>query len=68
MLGPDWLVGQALKDGRLVDVLRGWTVKGDGGIYAVLPAGRPVPKKTRAFVDFLATEFKIVGLMRNFRS
>lgn len=58
ILAPDWLTGAALDDGTLVEVLPGWTVKGDGGVYTVLPPGRLIPKKSRAFVDYLAAELK----------
>ena len=61
ILAPDWLAGPALHDGTLVEILRGWTVKGDGGIYTVLPPGRLIPKKSRAFIDYLAAELKIAG-------
>ncbi len=61
ILAPDWLVGTSLHEGRLVALLGGWTVKGDGGVYAVLPPGRLIPKKSRAFVDYLTTELKPTG-------
>jgi len=59
VLVPDWLAGPALHEGRLIEILRGWTVKGEGGIYTVLPTGRLMPKKSRAFVDYLAAELKV---------
>jgi DNA-binding transcriptional LysR family regulator len=55
---PDWLIGPSLRDKRLVQVLPGWTGKGDGGVYAVLPPGRLVPTKTRVFVDVIAETIK----------
>jgi len=58
ILAPDWLAGTALHYGTLVEILPGWTVKGDGGVYTVLPPGRLIPKKSRAFVDYLAAELK----------
>jgi DNA-binding transcriptional LysR family regulator len=61
LLAPDWLVGPALHEGALVEILRGWTVKGDGGVYTVLPPGRLIPKKSRAFIDYLAAELKVTG-------
>jgi hypothetical protein len=36
-LTADWLAGPALRSGKLVEVLPGWTVKGDGGVYAAMP-------------------------------
>lgn len=41
----------ALADGSLATVLPGWTLP-TGGMYAVLPPGRLVPAKVRAFIDF----------------
>ena len=61
ILAPDWLVGTSLHEGKLVEILRGWTVKGDGGVYTVLPPGRLAPKKSRAFVDYLTTALKPTG-------
>lgn len=55
---PDWLAGPALRAGKLVEVLPGWSGKGDGGVYAVLPPGRLVPAKTRIFVDEIARAVK----------
>jgi DNA-binding transcriptional LysR family regulator len=55
---PDWLVGPALRSGKLVEVLLGWGGRGGGGVYAVLPPGRLVPAKTRMFVDAIAAAFK----------
>lgn len=55
---PDWLVGPSLHQKKLVHVLPGWTGKGDGGVYAILPPGRLVPTKTRVFVDIVAETIK----------
>ncbi len=57
-LAADWLAGPALRSGQLVEVLPGWTVNAGGGVYAVMPPGRLVPAKTRAFVEFLSTNLK----------
>jgi DNA-binding transcriptional LysR family regulator len=54
VLTADWLAGPALRAGRLVEVLPGWSVKGDGGVYAILPPGKLIPAKNKAFVDHLA--------------
>lgn len=61
ILAPDWLAGPALHQGTLVELLPGWTVKGDGGVYTVLPPGRLVPKKSRVFVDYLAAGLRVTG-------
>ena len=59
MLASDWLIGRELADGRLVEVLPGWSFDGagTGAVQAVLPSGRLVPAKTRAFVDWIAAAF-----------
>ena len=41
----------ALETGTLVKLLPKWTLP-EGGMYAVLPPGRQVPAKVRAFIDF----------------
>ena len=41
----------AIDAGKLVCLLPDWTLP-NGGIYAVLPPGRHVPAKVRAFIDF----------------
>jgi DNA-binding transcriptional LysR family regulator len=61
VLAPDWLVGTSLHEGKLIEILSGWTVKGDGGVYTVLPPGRLIPKKSRAFVDYLTMALKPTG-------
>ncbi len=54
----DWLVGPAIREAQLVEVLKGWGGQGDGGVFAVLPPGRLVPTKTRIFVDEIAKSIK----------
>lgn len=58
VLSADWLAGSALKSGKLVEVLPGWTVGGEGGVYVVMPPGKLIPAKTRAFSDFIAAELR----------
>jgi len=52
-LGTDWLVGRALRDGRLVEVLPEWRVADEGAIYVVTPSGTSMASKTRAFSDWI---------------
>lgn len=42
---------EALEAGRVVKLLSAWSLQ-KGGVYAVLPPGRHVPAKVRAFIDF----------------
>jgi DNA-binding transcriptional LysR family regulator len=53
----EWLTGQELAEGRLVRVLPGWRLDDEDAIQIVLPPGRLVPAKTRAFIDRLVQEF-----------
>ena len=48
-----WDVGDALRDGRLVQVLSEWEGSADVGIYAVHLRSAAVPAAVTAFVDFL---------------
>ena len=47
----------ALDSGALVRLLPKWTLP-EGGIFAVLPPGRHVPAKVRAFIDFYKAGLK----------
>ncbi|MFO1067498.1 MAG: LysR family transcriptional regulator [Geminicoccaceae bacterium] len=50
---PTFILSEHLASGRLVPILRGWTVP-DRGLFAVWPQGRHLSAKVRSFVDFLA--------------
>lgn len=64
-------VRQALASGELVRLLQAWSLPA-GGIYAVLPPGRHVAPKVRAFIDFyrafLATRSGHAGTRRGISS
>jgi DNA-binding transcriptional LysR family regulator len=54
---PEWLVGDAVRDARLVHVLPQWearTGRNEPAIWAVYPPKKIVSSKVRAFVDFYA--------------
>lgn len=53
---PTFIVGDNLREGSLVPVLRAFPTY-EPGIHAVLPSGRQAPAKVRAFVAFLADRF-----------
>ena len=53
---PDFIVGEAVRAGRLEEILSAYP-KPDVGIYAVYPAGRPLAAKVRAFIDFAVEAF-----------
>ncbi len=53
----EFLVGEDIRQGRLVRLLPAWDV-GDAGIYAVYRDREYMPAKTRVFIDFLATRLQ----------
>lgn len=53
VLMPDFIAYQAVRDGRLVRLLREYTAM-DINVYAVYPYTRHVSAKVRVFVDYLA--------------
>lgn len=52
---PTFIVGDDLREGRLVTALDGYAW--ETGVYAVYPHNRHVSAKVRAFVDFLADRY-----------
>ncbi len=54
LYATDWLVADALAAGSLVPILADWRLTDEGAIYAITPAGRWIPSKTRVFVDWVA--------------
>ena len=58
ILAPQWLLGRALAEGDLVEVLPQYVLVPDRTpLYAVHPYQRFVPPKVRTFVDFLVAHF-----------
>lgn len=55
-LDPDFIVADALRAGRLVALLPGYTPPAIN-IYAAYPSRRHLSAKVRSFVDFLAAHF-----------
>jgi DNA-binding transcriptional LysR family regulator len=56
LLQPTFIVGDALREGRLVRLLPGWGVP-ELAVYAVYPSARHLSPKVRSCVDFLAGQF-----------
>jgi DNA-binding transcriptional LysR family regulator len=54
---PDFIVGDAIAEGALVELLPE-TRRPPSGVFAVYPPGRFPPPKLRAFIDTLAEEFR----------
>ena len=55
--GPTFVVGEDIRAGRLVPVLREFEASGPAGIYVVWPEGRHLSAKVRAFVDAMVEKF-----------
>lgn len=54
---PEFMVREALRDGRLVNVLPQWCQRVNG-VYAVYPNRNFLPFKVRAFIDYLAAKLE----------
>lgn len=58
---PSWIVGEDIRDGRLVEVLGEWewliAPGPERAIWGIYPPKKVVPPKVRAFLDFLAHRF-----------
>lgn len=57
MVASEWSIGRDLASGRLVRVLPEWRYDRSSAVHIVMPQGRFVPAKTRAFIDRLVQEF-----------
>lgn len=57
-LTPSFVVGDDLRAGRLVPLLTDFAAP-ERGLYALLAERRHVPAKTRAFIEFAATCFRV---------
>ncbi len=53
---PSFIIGDAIRDGRLVHILRDYVVP-EAGLYAAYPRTHHVPGRVRLFCDFLAERF-----------
>jgi DNA-binding transcriptional LysR family regulator len=53
---PDFLAWEAVRDGRLVTVLDGWSPP-NLGLHLITPAGEPRPVRVAALLEFLARRF-----------
>jgi DNA-binding transcriptional LysR family regulator len=56
VLLPQWLIGEDICNGRLVQVMAGYHAP-DNAVYAVYPPSRHLSPKVRGFVDLLARHF-----------
>ncbi|MBB6487102.1 LysR family transcriptional regulator [Rhizobium lusitanum] len=52
MMATNWLVEHRIARNELVQVLADWDLEGEGAIFVVVPSGRLLAGKTRAFLDW----------------
>lgn len=57
LMAADWLVGDQLQDGRLVEVLPDWRATGENGVYLLRPSRQHESAKVRVFCDWLSQQF-----------
>ncbi len=60
---PNWAIKDELKTKKLISILPNWQVAGadfDTSIWLVYPSKRFLPVKTRAFIDYLLANVKVV--------
>ena len=53
-MATDWIVARELAEGRLVEVLTDWTVRGETGVSVVRASVLHESAKARAFVEWIA--------------
>jgi DNA-binding transcriptional LysR family regulator len=56
-IGSDWGFARDIENGRVVEVLRDWSLP-PADLWALFPAGRQPSARTRAFVDFIAARMR----------
>jgi DNA-binding transcriptional LysR family regulator len=57
---PDFIAGEAIRDGRLEPVLGEWSLP-SGALHWVTPPGGPRPRRVEALGEFLAKRLSIRG-------
>ncbi|CAH2603554.1 LysR family transcriptional regulator [Rhodovastum atsumiense] len=57
VIEPTFIVGEALREGRLVRLLPDWRFE-ELALHAVYPSARHLSPKVRSFVDFLVARFR----------
>lgn len=55
-LMPEFVVSRDIEDGRLVELMPGWSAV-PGSIYLISPPGRARPARVRVLIDFLRERF-----------
>lgn len=54
---PSYMIGEDVRRGRLVHLLRGWNGYDGGAVFAVWPPHRRDSRKVKLFVEFLLDQF-----------
>ncbi len=54
---PTFVIGEDIKSGKLVEILKDFTMDPERNIYALFPHNRHMSAKVRLFVDFIAERF-----------
>jgi len=57
-LVPEWLAAAEIHEGKLQRVLPEWQGNKKGGVYAIMPPGRLIPTKTRAFLEHIVSHVR----------
>jgi DNA-binding transcriptional LysR family regulator len=57
LMAADWLVGDELADGRLIEVLPEWRPVGESGVYLLRASTEHASAKVRAFSEWLSGRF-----------
>lgn len=57
VMAADWLVGDELADGRLVQVLTDWQAVGEDGVFLLRPSRQHESAKVRVFSAWLSGQF-----------
>ena len=53
---PEFIVGDAIAEGKVEVILKGWKQK-EGAVHLVMPPGGPRPARVEVLADFLAKHF-----------
>jgi DNA-binding transcriptional LysR family regulator len=57
VLQPDFLIGEDIKAGRLIELMPEWQA-GELGIFAVYPSRRYLPAKVRLLIEYLVEQLR----------
>lgn len=58
VLIPAWLAREEIARGNLVHILPEWQSIEEGSLHALMPPGKLIPAKTRAFIEFIVSSIE----------